>query len=383
LGNLDRSELPVKGTRGTRRRVRRRDSSHFSPGYLLLFIGLLLMLGFVGWKLSVLIREWLGESPWTRDFFREKGGASAPAMGAEARPIVPAQDKDAWGALKCFPATGWKDRAALALEGEAEMAGPFERLFVPEGSLSRGFPPLSDFQMWGDRDFIALWGPGWSVHEAADSMDAHPSRIRLAWRRMEGGECRLAGRFFIGTSENRLGNFVARKGEAGSRQEFLARLRPRLGREEELSPDPAAPFAEVLAPIGDDAVGVVRLQDGDPVVGTLSPDQPVPVTVTLGGSRLSPIHAQPRTTARAGAVAIRVNAPTHDGGGFSVLWLVPFAGSYKVGGQLWAQSYHGWFRNHVKSPVGTPRELRGIVSKAGDGAAGARRVDLPGILWHR
>ena len=274
--------------------------------------------------------------------------------------------------------------------------------------------------------------------------------ILLPWREINPGEFRLAGRFFLENVENKLRDFASRKGDPDARWEFLARLRPRLTGEQVTLADPAAPYVELLAPVGDDAVGVVLLADGDPLLSSLTSDSPLAVTILLGrsdqtadglkllappqpgwpggltegrdlpgqdaassrpespalevarafldakpsgrldyvntrdnamllkeleevygsapptGSMVDLVLAQPRTTTRTGAVAVRVRAPTHDGEGVSVLWLVPFAGSYKVDGQLWAQSYYGWFRSYLKAAMSTPRELRGIVFRAGD-----------------
>ncbi|MFM7182504.1 MAG: hypothetical protein ACKO2G_13705 [Verrucomicrobiales bacterium] len=354
-------------------------------------------------------------------------------------------DDGAWGVLKAFLKADPQGRAGLTLEGGAEMEAPFERLFGPTGALRQGLPGVEDFQICGDRELMSVLGPGWSVYEADPAKRAGQIPIVLAWRREKGGEFRRAGRLLVESAEDELRNFASQQGDPDSRWEFLARLRPRLGMEQEILPDPAAAYAEVFAPTSDTPVGVVLLPVGDPLIPFLSTDMTVAVTVLLGRpetpggvlkllsppqlgwpggltdgrtvsgqdaasrnpespalevaraflaakpegrldyvnsqdnamlikelegayddappaeSAIGQILAQPATTARAGAVAVRVHAPTHDRQGACVLWLVPFVDTYKVEGQLWAQSFYGWFRNYLKSPVSIPRELRGLV----------------------
>lgn len=432
-------------------RVRRRQS-FFSPAYLLLSLGLLGLLAFTAWKLSIPIREWLSTSPLTRDFVQEKVQPDPATSGAGegVKSSASSSDQGAWGALKAFLKAESNQRASFTLEGHEEMSAPFARVFGPTGVLAGDLPRAEDFQVSGDRELRSVLGPAWTVYEVDRSTRSGQPLILLAWCETDGGESHLSGRLFLETVEDKLRGFAAQKGDPDAKWEFLARLRPRLNVEQATLADPDAPYVEVLPPVGDDPVGVVRLADGDPIISSFAADQPLPVTILVGrqgepksglkllappkagwpggltegrslpgqdaasrnpespalevaraflaakpagrldyvnsrdnamllkeleeaygsappaGSVVSQILAQPRTTARAGAVAARVQAPTHDGEGVSVLWLVPFAGSYKVEGQLWAQSYYGWFRNYLKTPVSTPRELRGIVFKMQD-----------------
>jgi hypothetical protein len=415
------------------------------------------LLGFMGWRLSIPIREWLSTSSWTHDFFREKvqpktDVAPVAVEEAGAKPPGGTSGQGAWGELKSFLKADPGKMAEFTLEGAEELAVSFERLFGPSGRFPDGLPPPESFQVSGDRDLMDVLGPGWVVYEADRTANPGQPVILLAWRETGTGEFRLAGRFFLETVEEKLRGFASRTRDPDAKWEFLARIRPRLTAEQAMLPDPAAPYVEVLPPIGEDPVGVVLLADGDPIRPSLSPDSPSAVTILLGRSRepggelnllapplrgwpggltdgrllpgqdeasrlpefpalsvaraflaakpsgrldyvnsrdnamllneleqvygpslagevaVEPILVQPRTTSRAGAVAVRVRAPTLDGDGACILWLVPFAGSYKIEGQLWAQSYYGWFRSYLKTPLSTPRELRGIVFSAGDEA---------------
>lgn len=446
---------PAPSSRRERRPVReRRRESAFAPGYFLLSLGLLGLLGFGVVRLSVPIRGWLEESPWTRDFFRKSVPEEVPeivpdrrATSSDAVSALPlsAAEEGAWGALKVFLLGDGRRRAAMTLEGEEAMAAPFERLFGPEGMLEGGLPEPACFQISGDRELSGLLGPGWSVYESVGEASARSPRVVLAWARTSEGKYRVAGRLFLEIAENRLASFAAPGGDPASEREFLVRLRGRSLQDRMLASDPLAPVVELLPPVGETVVGSLTLAENDPMLHALGGDSIAPATVRLGrasektggvkllgtpipgwpdgltlplpehggGGEGSPTHppavqvaraflsarserrldyvntrdnamlikeleaihggeipssaplrsveAIPLTAARAGAIALRVLAPTLDGEGACMLWLVPFAGSHKIEGSLWAQSYYGWFRRFLRAPVSSPRELRGLV----------------------